>query len=95
MQEAVYIVAGQHRAPGHLTMQPIERAHVPVKDRVRPMRGLQAIATGQQLAEGLTVAQAIRRGRGGRPRGTAAGAACTRVASGGAAPGELSNGSTG
>ena len=48
---------------------------MPVKDRVRPMRGLQSIATGQQVAEGLTVAQAIRRGDvavggGGRRPGT-------------------------
>ena len=72
--EAVHIVTGLHRAPGHPTTQPIERSHVPVKDRVRPMRGLQSIATGQQLAEGMTVAQAIRRGDvavggGGRPPG--------------------------
>jgi hypothetical protein len=38
------------------------------------MRGLQSIATGQQLMEGVTVAQAIRRGDvamggGGRPSG--------------------------
>ena len=38
------------------------------------MRGLQSIATGQQLVEGMTVAQAIRRGDvavggGGRPSG--------------------------
>ncbi len=59
---AVHIVTGLHRAPGHPTTQPIERSHVPVKDRVRPMRGLQSIPTGQQLVEGMTVAQAIRRG---------------------------------
>ncbi len=52
----------------------IERSYVPVKDRVRPMRGLQTIATGQQLVEGLTVVQAIRQGNvavrgGGRPSG--------------------------
>jgi IS6 family transposase len=72
--EVVHIVTGLHRAPGHPTTQPIERSHVPVKDRVRPMRGLQSIATGQQLVEGMTVAQAIRRGdialgAGGRPPG--------------------------
>ena len=38
------------------------------------MRGLQSIATGQQLAEGMTMAQAVRRGDvavggGGRPAG--------------------------
>jgi transposase-like protein len=58
----VHSVTGLHRAPGHPTTQPIERSHVPVKDRVRPMRGLHSITTGQQLAEGMTVAQAIRRG---------------------------------
>ena len=56
------IVTGLHRAPGHATTQPIERSHVPVKDRVRPMRGLQSIATGQWLMEGMAVAQAIHRG---------------------------------
>jgi transposase-like protein len=59
---AVHRVTGLHRAPGHPTTPPIERSHVPVKDRVRPMRGLQSIATGQQVVEGMTVAQAIRRG---------------------------------
>ncbi len=28
--EAVHIVTGLHRAPGHPTTQPIERSHVPV-----------------------------------------------------------------
>jgi hypothetical protein len=60
--EAVHIVTGLHRADGHPTTQPIERSHVPVKDRLRPMRGLQSLATGQRLVEGLTLAQAIRRG---------------------------------
>jgi transposase-like protein len=60
--EAVHIVTGLHRAPGHPTTQPVERSHVPVKDRLRPMRGLHSIATGQRLAEGLTLARAIRRG---------------------------------
>jgi hypothetical protein len=35
---------------------------VPVKDRLRPMRGLQSIVTGQRLVEGMTLAWAIRRG---------------------------------
>jgi transposase-like protein len=60
--EAVHIVTGLHRAPGHPTPQPIERAHVPVKDRLRPMRGLHSIVTGQRLVEGMTLARAIRRG---------------------------------
>lgn len=70
---------GLRREPGHLTTQPIERSHVPVKDRVRPPRGPRSIATGQQRTEGMTVAQAIPRGdvvvgRGGRPRRRPAGA---------------------
>jgi transposase-like protein len=50
--EAVHLVTGLYRAPGHPTTQPIERSHGPVKDRVRPMRGLQSIATGQQVGGG-------------------------------------------
>jgi transposase-like protein len=46
---AVHTVTGLHRAPGHATAQPIERSHVPVKDRRRPMRGRQALETGQRL----------------------------------------------
>ena len=60
--EAAHTVTGLHRAAGHETTRPIERSHVPVKDRIRPMRGLQSIATGQRLVEGLTLARAIRRG---------------------------------
>jgi hypothetical protein len=43
---AVHTVTGLHRAAGHETTQPVERCHVPVQDRVRPMRGLQSITTG-------------------------------------------------
>ncbi len=59
---ARHVVTGLHRAAGYATTQPIERSHVPIKDRVRPMRGVQSIATGQRLVEGVTLAQAIRRG---------------------------------
>ena len=58
----MHVVTGLHRAAGYPTTQPIERSHVPIKDRVRPMRGVQSIATGQRLVEGVTLAQAIRRG---------------------------------
>jgi hypothetical protein len=57
--EAIHTVTGWHRAPGHPTTQPIECSHVPVKDRLRPMRGLQSVATGQWLAEGLTRARRV------------------------------------
>ncbi|MGH7750370.1 MAG: hypothetical protein ACREQ5_37195, partial [Candidatus Dormibacteria bacterium] len=45
-------------------------SHAPIKDRVRPMRGLQSVATGQRVLEGIEVARAVRRGdvRIGRPR---------------------------
>jgi transposase-like protein len=56
---AAHIRTGLHRARGETT-KPIERSHGPVKDRVRPMRGLQSVATGQRLLEGIELAQAIR-----------------------------------
>ena len=46
-------MTGLYRAAGYATTQPIERSHVPIKDRVRPMRGVPPIATGQRLAEGV------------------------------------------
>ena len=42
---ARHVVTGLHRAAGYPTTQPIERSHVPIKNRVRPMRGVQSIAT--------------------------------------------------
>ena len=45
-----------------LTTKPIERSHVPTKDRVKPMRGLGSIVTGQRLLEGIELAQAVQRG---------------------------------
>ncbi len=35
---------------------------MPVKDRLRPMRGLHSMVPGQVLGEGIEVAQAIQRG---------------------------------
>jgi IS6 family transposase len=58
---ARHIRTGLHRARGETT-KPVERSHVPVKDRLRPMRGLHSITTGQQLLEGIELAHAIRRG---------------------------------
>ena len=52
---------GLHRQRA-LTTKPIERSHVPIKDRVRPMRGLGSVATGQHLLEGVELAQAVKRG---------------------------------
>jgi transposase-like protein len=45
LPEAEPIRTGLHRARGETT-KPIERSHVPVKDRLRPMRGLRSIASG-------------------------------------------------
>ena len=47
------------RAP---TTKPVERSHVPIKDRVRSMRSLGSIETGQRLVEGIELAQAVQRG---------------------------------
>jgi IS6 family transposase len=58
---ATHVRTGLHRARGDTT-KAIERSHVPVKDRLRPMRGLQSVATGQCLLEGIELAHAVRRG---------------------------------
>ena len=60
-RRAVHTRTGLHRTRGETT-KPIERAHVPIKDRLRPMRGLQSVTTGQRLLEGIEAIQAIRRG---------------------------------
>jgi putative transposase len=57
---ALHIQTGLHRSRG-VTTKAIERSHIPIKDRLRPMRGLGGMATGQRLLEGIEVAQGIRR----------------------------------
>lgn len=52
---------GLHRKRA-LTTKPIERSHVPIKGRLRPMRGLGSVKTGQRLLEGVELAQAVQRG---------------------------------
>jgi transposase-like protein len=59
--QARHVVTELHRAAGHATTQPTERSHVPIKDRVRPIWGVQSITTGQRLAEEIMLLQAIRR----------------------------------
>ena len=49
-----------HRARGETT-KPIERSHAPSKDRLRSMRGLHAIATGQRVLDAVEAMQASRR----------------------------------
>jgi len=72
---ATHIRTGLHRARGETT-KAIERSHVPIKDRLRPMRGLHSVASGQRLLEGIELAHAILRGHigsagapGAGPRG--------------------------
>ncbi len=52
---------GLHRKRA-LTTKPVERSHVPIKDRVKSMRGLGSVGTGQRLLEGIELAQAVQRG---------------------------------
>ena len=68
---ATHTQRGLHRAKGPDT-KPIERSHVPTKDRLRPMRGLQSIRTGQRAIEGVELARAVQRGHVAAP-GTAPG----------------------
>ena len=63
----LYAPKAKHRRTGlhrkrALTTKPVERSHVPIKDRTRPMRGLSSVATGQRVLEGIELAQAVRRG---------------------------------
>ena len=52
---------GLHRKRA-LTTKPVERSHVPIKDRLRSMRSLGSACSGQRLLEGVELAQAVRRG---------------------------------
>src|SRR5438128_5285291 len=47
---AVHIRSGLHRATG-VTTKPIERSHVPTRDRLRSSRGLKTLRTGQRFLE--------------------------------------------
>ncbi len=58
---ARHIRTGLHRARGETT-KPIERSHVPTRDRLRGARGLKTIATGQRFLECVEGLHALRRG---------------------------------
>jgi IS6 family transposase len=58
---ATHTPSGLHRASGPDT-EPVERSHLPTKDRLRPMRGLQSMRTGQRTVEGVELARAVRLG---------------------------------
>jgi transposase-like protein len=60
-RRAVHTRTGLHRARGETT-KAVERSPVPIKDRLRLMRGLQSIRSGQRLLEGIEAIWAIRRG---------------------------------
>jgi transposase-like protein len=63
---AIHTRSGLHRASGPET-KAIERSHVPTKERLRPMRGLQSVRTGQRAIEGIELAGAVQRGRVAAP----------------------------
>jgi transposase-like protein len=52
---------GLHRAGGETT-KPIERSHVPTRDRLCSSRGLKTVTTGQRFFEGFEVLHALHRG---------------------------------
>ena len=58
---AVHIRSGLHRATGQTT-KPIERSHVPTRDRLRSSRGLKTLRTGQRFLEGFECLRALRGG---------------------------------
>ena len=59
-RRARHVRTGLHRTRGETT-KPIERSHVLIKDRLRPMRGLQSVRTGQCVIETVEAMQALRR----------------------------------
>jgi transposase-like protein len=58
---ATHVRTGVHRARGETT-KAVERGHAPVKDRLRAVRGLHSVATGQRVLETAGAAPAVRRG---------------------------------
>jgi putative transposase len=55
---AIHIRSGLHRANG-VTTKPIERSHVPTRDRLRSSRGLKTVRTGQRFLEGFECLRAL------------------------------------
>jgi putative transposase len=58
---ARHVRTGLHRRRGYTT-QPVERSHVPTRDRLRGTRGLRTVRTGQRFLEGFEALHALRRG---------------------------------
>ena len=58
---ARHVRTGLHRRRGYTT-QPVERSHVPTRDRLRSTRGLRTVHTGQRFLESFEAFHALRRG---------------------------------
>jgi transposase-like protein len=58
---ARHVRTGLHRCRGYST-QPVERSHVPTRDRLRGTRGLRTVGTGQRFLESFEAFHALRRG---------------------------------
>src|SRR5215831_10796022 len=58
---ARHVRTGLHRRRGYTT-QPVERSHVPIRDRLRGGRGLRTVLTGQRFLESFEALHALRRG---------------------------------
>ncbi len=56
-----HVRTGLHRRRGYTT-QPVERSHVPTRDRLRGGRGLRTVHTGQRFLESFKAFHALRRG---------------------------------
>jgi transposase-like protein len=60
-RRATHVRTGLHRARGETT-KPVERSHATIEDRLRALRGLRSIASGQRVLEAIEGVQALRRG---------------------------------
>jgi len=58
---ARHVRTGLHRRRGYTT-QPVERSHVPTRDRLRGGRGFRTVHTGQRFLESFEALHALRRG---------------------------------
>ena len=58
---ARHVRTGLHRCRSYTT-QPVERSHVPTRDRLRGARGLRTVPTGQKFLESFEALHALRRG---------------------------------
>jgi transposase-like protein len=59
---ARHVRTGLHRCCGYTT-QPVERSHIPTRDRLRGTRGLRTVGRGQRFLEGFEAFHTLRRGK--------------------------------